>query len=178
MKAEREFISQCAESFVFLERNYEHPITKETVKAIIKERRPKKYRIEEIERMVTKTRIKREVNNMKKVKSINVGVPEIYKMDLDKKAIEMEYLENCKTLREMMTGLDSKISLKERDTTRKEKEGLGKLESIFCEVGKSVSLMHSKGIIHGDLTSSNIMVEMDWSKAYFIDFGLSSIRYS
>jgi TP53 regulating kinase-like protein len=37
----------------------------------------------------------------------------------------------------------------------------------------NIALLHAEGIIHGDLTTSNIMVG---SALYFIDFGLSYIR--
>ena len=113
---------------------------------------------------------------MKKAAKLGVRVPDIIKMDIDKKQIVMEYLEDCKTLREMMKGLDTKIELKERDTTRKQKGELSQLEFAFMETGKMVSLMHSNGIIHGDLTSSNIMVKNDWSDIILIDFGLSAVR--
>ncbi len=38
-------------------------------------------------------------------------------------------------------------------------------------LGKQISQMHKGGLIHGDLTSSNILV--DGKKLFFIDFGLS-----
>ena len=45
-------------------------------------------------------------------------------------------------------------------------------------VGSVVAKMHQSGLIHGDLTSSNILVENTAESAYqlaMIDFGLSSL---
>jgi TP53 regulating kinase and related kinases len=42
---------------------------------------------------------------------------------------------------------------------------------ICSEIGEKIALMHNSGIIHGDLTTSN-MIYND-AKVYFIDFGLS-----
>ena len=48
---------------------------------------------------------------------------------------------------------------------------------VFRELGQTISLLHSKNIIHGDLTTSNIMINLD-RVLYLIDFGLSQIKNS
>lgn len=48
------------------------------------------------------------------------------------------------------------------------------MESLFNNIGEVVSSMHNGGIIHGDLTTSNILV--DNNMPIFIDFGLG--KYS
>ena len=42
------------------------------------------------------------------------------------------------------------------------------------QLGIQVAKMHSAGVIHGDLTSSNVMVSAD--KVFLIDFGLSQMK--
>jgi TP53 regulating kinase-like protein len=44
---------------------------------------------------------------------------------------------------------------------------------ILKEVGKSVGILHSKGIVHGDLTTSNMILKGDI--VFLIDFGLGGI---
>ncbi|HDN63034.1 MAG TPA: Kae1-associated serine/threonine protein kinase, partial [Candidatus Bathyarchaeota archaeon] len=44
---------------------------------------------------------------------------------------------------------------------------------ILVEVGRMIGAMHSNGLIHGDLTTSNII--LDEGRIYFIDFGLSEV---
>ncbi len=41
------------------------------------------------------------------------------------------------------------------------------------EIGESIARLHQCGIIHGDLTTSNLILSGD--KIVFIDFGLSRI---
>jgi len=50
------------------------------------------------------------------------------------------------------------------DNINKEKRNL-----IFREIGEKVAKMHDDDIIHGDLTTSNMILK---DKVYFIDFGL------
>lgn len=48
-------------------------------------------------------------------------------------------------------------------------------------IGKSIAQMHLKNVIHGDLTTSNMMVRVGENKSihdlYLIDFGLSSYSH-
>ena len=45
--------------------------------------------------------------------------------------------------------------------------------AICKDLGKKIRLMHDNNIVHGDLTTSNMML-LD-NKVYFIDFGLSQV---
>ena len=53
------------------------------------------------------------------------------------------------------------------------------LRDLAKEIGSSVGRLHAEHIIHGDLTTSNMMVipkkDNSLSKLYFIDFGLSHV---
>ena len=42
------------------------------------------------------------------------------------------------------------------------------------QIGESLSKLHDKHIIHGDLTTSNLILKED--KVYFIDFGLGFLN--
>lgn len=50
-------------------------------------------------------------------------------------------------------------------------EGQEKIEQILELTGADIAKLHNGSIIHGDLTTSNIMVKDE--KPFFIDFGLS-----
>ena len=52
-------------------------------------------------------------------------------------------------------------------------ENLSNYRKICKQVGKDLAKLHDSGIIHGDLTTSNILLEKKTSKIFFIDFGLS-----
>ena len=43
-------------------------------------------------------------------------------------------------------------------------------KKLSKEIGKKIAVLHNNGIIHGDLTTSNMIFK---DGIYFIDFGLS-----
>ena len=47
------------------------------------------------------------------------------------------------------------------------------LKAIFKQVGILVAKLHKNHQIHGDLTTSNIIIEKNGQNIFFIDFGLS-----
>ena len=47
---------------------------------------------------------------------------------------------------------------------------IGNIKNISRNIGESIAKLHNCGIIHGDLTTSNLILEID--KIVFIDFGL------
>jgi Kae1-associated kinase Bud32 len=46
------------------------------------------------------------------------------------------------------------------------------LKTIFIQLGKEIVKMHNVNIVHGDLTTANILVKD--KELYFIDFGLGN----
>ena len=45
-------------------------------------------------------------------------------------------------------------------------------KEVCEEIGKNISKLHDNNIIHGDLTTSNMIYNSKGKKVYFIDFGL------
>ncbi len=52
---------------------------------------------------------------------------------------------------------------------------LKKQKEICKKIGESVAKLHDADIIHGDLTTSNMILKND--KIYFIDFGLGFVSH-
>jgi len=121
---------------------------------LIKERIKKNYRIEEIDKNIRKYRTRRENSILEKAYNI-IPVPKVLKCDEKKHIIEMEFIEGER----LSESLDN-YNLKER-------------KDICRLIGKQVALLHNENIIHGDLTTSNMLLKKN--KLYFIDFGLSLI---
>lgn len=121
---------------------------------IIKERISKGYRIPELDKKIIKRRTKSETKILKKASLFaNVPLPE-------------ETKEENKILMPFVNG--DKLSEKLNSyTQKKQSEGMRK-------VGKEVAKIHEKGIIHGDLTTSNMILKDE--KVYLIDFGLGSFN--
>ena len=124
----------------------------EGMKVLVKERIKKSYRLEALDKKLRVERTRREANLMREARKVGVNTPQIFHVDE----------ENCKIIMEFIDGKRLKDIL---DSWNEEK-----IERTFVEVGKCVGKMHSADIIHGDLTTSNILVKDD--TIYFIDFGL------
>ena len=118
-------------------------------KAVIKDRIPKGYRIPEIDNKIRKARCKEEAKLLSDAKRAGVKTPVLYDVNLENKAITMEEIEGV-MLKEV---IDDDLALR---------------------LGGEISKLHCADIIHGDITTSNILFSDD--KLVFIDFGLG--RYS
>jgi len=120
-------------------------------KFVIKNRVNKGYRYPEIDKKIIKTRTKREKNLLEKAsKLINAPLPEeTHEINI----IKMPFIKG-KKLSENLEKLNYK--------------------QISGEIGKSIAKLHDKDIIHGDLTTSN-MIWVEDKNLFFIDFGLGFI---
>jgi len=112
---------------------------------IIKDRLKKNYRIAELDEELRRQRTRRETNLLQKV---TIPHPRLIRSD-DKQKIVMEKIKGEK-LREV---LDKKPELARR-------------------IGELVAELHNHNIIHGDLTTSNMILN-EKNNIVFIDFGLS-----
>ncbi|MEM5843897.1 MAG: KEOPS complex kinase/ATPase Bud32 [Candidatus Aenigmatarchaeota archaeon] len=121
-------------------------------KVIVKERIEKKYRIEEIDKKLRKLRTRKEVSLLREARSIGVATPQVLFVDEENHKIIMEFIEGVR-LKEFL------------NSARKEE-----IEKVCFEVGKAIGKLHSSGIVHGDLTTSNMILKDD--KIYFLDFSL------
>ena len=117
--------------------------------AVIKARIPKNYRIAEIDNKIRKSRCKLEAKLLSDAKRAGVRTPVLYDVDLNEKSILMEAIDGV-MLKDVIN------------------------DDLAYKTGLEISKLHSADIIHGDITSSNIMLRDD--ELVFIDFGLG--RYS
>ena len=114
---------------------------------VVKERVKKNYRIDEIDTPVRKQRTRNEAKLLREARRAGVETPQI--MSEGTYSIEMEFIQGKKV----------------RDTLNAKN-----ISEICSKMGESIGKLHSSGIIHGDLTTSN-MIFKD-GMIYFIDFGL------
>lgn len=118
-------------------------------KTLIKERIKKGYRVEQIDYKLRKFRTRREA---KLLRNVQIPVPEVFYVDENNMKIKMEFLKG-----DVIKNILDKTSFLKR-------------KSICKQIGQNIAKIHNNGIIHGDLTTSNMI----WKKkqVYFIDFGL------
>lgn len=121
---------------------------------IIKDRIKKSYRLKEIDEKIRKHRTKSEKKLLEKASKI-INAPNPFPLEEFNK-IKMPFIKGEK----LSESLNS-FSLK------KQKE-------LCKEIGKEIAILHKNEIIHGDLTTSNMILTKD-NKLYVIDFGLGHI---
>lgn len=95
-------------------------------------------------------------------------MPTVYLVDVESRRIILEFIANSKTVSERIEEL---LSI-HNDV---------KLEELALEIGTVIGKMHHNNIIHGDLTTSNILFKCEDDKngdLYLIDFGLSYTKSS
>jgi TP53 regulating kinase and related kinases len=136
-------LSSGAEAIIVLEDNF-----------VIKKRIPKNYRLTILDEKLRKNRTKLEKKILIRAKKV-IDVPEVFEDDSNDCEIKMEFI------------LGNKLSEKLNDFSK------DKQKIIAKEIGTVVGKMHKEGIIHGDLTTSNMIYSN--SKIYLIDFGLSKL---
>jgi Kae1-associated kinase Bud32 len=122
---------------------------------LIKQRIPKKYRIVELDDEIRRFRTVREAKMLIAVKDSGIPVPQVYEIDLNAYWIVMKYIPGNK-LKNLLHLIDGE---KRRD--------------YFKQIGRYIALMHKKNYIHGDLTTSNIIITEN-ENIFFVDFGLSN----
>ena len=114
-------------------------------KAVLKDRIPKGYRISEIDNKIRRARCKLEARLLSDAKRAGVVTPILYDVNLGDKSILMEEIDGV-----MVKDIID--------------------EDLAFKIGENISRLHSADIIHGDITTSNIMLRD--GQLVFIDFGL------
>ena len=118
---------------------------------IIKKREKKSYRLNELDEKIRRLRTKKETKLLEKASKL-IPVPKI--IEVNGEEILMEFIKG-KKISDELGSFHKKQQLK-----------------IFRQVGENIAKLHNSNIIHGDLTTSNMIFNEENDKVYFIDFGL------
>ncbi len=129
-------------------------ILKKIDNKLLKQRIKKGYRSSQLDEKLRRQRTKREFSLLQKASKI-IPVPKIIKGDENKKEIFMDYIKG-KKLSDYLDYLKNSIQ-------------------ICKKIGENIAKLHDSNIIHGDLTTSNMIYSEKEKKLYFIDFGLGYI---
>jgi Kae1-associated kinase Bud32 len=136
-------VARGAEAVLYLERR-----GRETI--LVKERIRKGYRIRELDNRIRLRRTKSEAKLLSGAGRAGVPVPRV--LDSKESEISMDFLDG-KTVKESLNGL-----------------GKSERVSVCRNIGRVAALLHRNGIMHGDLTTSNMILFR--GNLYLIDFGL------
>jgi TP53 regulating kinase and related kinases len=122
-------------------------------RVVIKERLPKRYRPEQLDQTIRRYRTVHEPQLMHEAKRAGVPTPMIFVVDVENASITMEYVEGI----QVKPLIDSLC-----DADR---------EELCIHIGEAVGKLHEHGIVHGDLTTSNMILNPD-GRIVLVDFGL------
>ena len=122
-------------------------------KVVIKARLPKQYRPEELDAKIRSYRTAHEPQLMHEAKKAGVSTPAIFLVDMKNASITMEFVEG-KQIKQVL----GSVSKKEK-------------QELCTRIGELIGKMHKHGMIHGDLTTSNMILSAE-GKIFLVDFGL------
>jgi Kae1-associated kinase Bud32 len=122
--------------------------------AILKIRTPKAYRHRGLDESIRHSRMLRESSALKRTKELGVPAPFVRYVDTKHCLIVMQFIEGSLCRDALLEG-----SLDWRWVARR--------------LGSHVSSLHNGNLVHGDLTTSNLIAEP--ARLVFIDFGLSEV---
>ena len=122
--------------------------------AVFKSRKPLPYRLPVLDDSIRLQRTMREAEMMRQSKAAGVKVPWLYALDLPRGTLVMEYIPGDR-LRDVVGSLG--------------KEGIAGAFELF---GRNAARLHLAGMMHGDLTTANVLKR--GRDVVFIDFGLSA----
>jgi len=123
-------------------------------KVIMKRRLPKNYRIPELDEKIRSQRTIYEPQVIHRAKEAGVPTPTIFMVDVAEANIIMEFVDG-KQVKQVLNDLPQ-----------------GERLRLSRHIGTLIGSLHKNGIIHGDLTTSN-MILTPYGKVVFVDFGLS-----
>ncbi|MGQ9514040.1 MAG: KEOPS complex kinase/ATPase Bud32 [Thermoproteota archaeon] len=121
---------------------------------VVKRRKSKGYRIKDLDRKIIATRTIHEASMLSKVRSMGVPTPFVLHIDPVDGVIVMQYLDGS-ALSEIAT-----------------RASLSELKPLFKRLGNHLGVLHRNKIIHGDPTTSNMIVLNN--EVFMVDFGLAS----
>lgn len=125
---------------------------------LLKDRIVKSYRTQDLDILLRKRRTRREAKLLSLARRCGVPTPFVLDVDIEKTKIKMSFIKG----RKVKTVL-GEISEDER-------------RQLCQDIGLLIGRLHSNHIIHGDLTTSNMIVSNN--RVYLIDFGLGEINES
>ena len=144
--ARRKLLKKGAEATLYLADWHEKRV-------VIKARFPKQYRPEELDSKIRGYRTAHEPQLINEAKKAGVPTPTIFLVDMKNASITMEFVEG-KQVKQVL-----------RDVSNKEKQ------ELCFRIGEIIGKMHKNGVVHGDLTTSNMILSGE-GKIFLVDFGL------
>lgn len=158
--ADGTLLAQGAEARLFASTMFGRP-------TIVKERFVKAYRHPQIDQRLRASRMAQEARMLLRARQAGVCTPAVYFADPVA----------CKLHLERVPGPTVKAFINDSQLTAAAPDGAGlRVEHVARHIGTTIARLHDSNIIHGDLTTSNMVLrEASIDGLVMIDFGLSQI---
>ncbi|MHA1267639.1 MAG: KEOPS complex kinase/ATPase Bud32 [Candidatus Helarchaeota archaeon] len=140
-------LKKGAEAYLYKESWYGLSIIK-------KVRIPKSYRHPLLDSRLRMARTIHEAKLLTEARSLGISTPIVFYIDIPNTTIYMEFIEGIR-VKELLNNAEVDPS------------------SICRRIGQIMGILHQNNIIHGDLTTSNLIFEAKTKKIFLIDFGLT-----
>ncbi|KAM8757703.1 EKC/KEOPS complex subunit TP53RK [Acanthopagrus schlegelii] len=135
---------------------------------IVKERFPKRYRHPVLDEKLTHRRTVQEVRSILRCRRAGISTPVVYFVDYTSHCIFLEEIISSVTVRDHIASIQQSDASKDSE-----------LEQLAERVGRILAKMHDEDVVHGDLTTSNMLLRHITENGEYdlvlIDFGLSYI---
>jgi len=126
---------------------------------IVKERFVKNYRHPVLDQKLTTRRLHSEARCLARCAKYGVETPTVYFVDVEGRKLYTEYVDGITVKQQLFAGISEQES------------GV-----LADKIGHALALLHQKaGVIHGDLTTSNMIIKKTTASLVVIDFGLSCV---
>ncbi|XP_020635208.3 EKC/KEOPS complex subunit TP53RK [Pogona vitticeps] len=133
--------------------------------AVIKHRFPKRYRHPILEERLSRRRTAQEARSLLRCRRAGISAPVVYFVDYASNCIYLEDVVESITVRDYII------------SEQQSGENPSSLTLLTEKIGEMLARMHDEDLVHGDLTTSNILLRPPVEKLdlVLIDFGLSFI---
>ncbi|KAL4071929.1 kinase-like domain-containing protein [Scleroderma citrinum] len=180
-------ISQGAEAKVYKAYLKDSPSQQESeVPVLLKYRFNKRYRHPLLDASLTRQRLAGEARALMRCLRFGVNVPGIRMVDAAEGILGLEWIDG-KVVRALLPGGEEEENQdhhdREHDTPDLPedailaefgvKQGPPAADALMSMIGIEIAKMHLTDIIHGDLTTSNMMLRKETNDLVLIDFGLA-----
>ncbi|KAM7256177.1 hypothetical protein ACFE04_011918 [Oxalis oulophora] len=129
-------------------------------RSVVKERFSKKYRHPILDSKITLRRLNAEARCMTKARKVGVMTPVLYNVDTVQHCLTFEFVDGPSVKDVFLEfGLNGIVE--------------EKLNDIATQIGLAIAKLHDGGLVHGDLTTSNMLIRSGTNQLVLIDFGLS-----
>ncbi len=142
-----------------------HRITWRSRPAVAKRRVPKRYRLRALDEKLRTQRARHECRLISEARRVGIRTPIVYDLDIFDAEIVMEYIDGPRVKSVLLDSADT-------GSGPAAENGDHDIRALCRRIGATIGALHAADIVHGDLTTSNILLKERDGPVVLIDLGL------